>query len=145
MFQVHPDYFHNYKAIQAINATNLSALQTLLDQGSSTVSSASDAKSLTFYLKPELFDSKPQKVKVSTIRIEKSILEILETIGVEVPAVAEERESILRGTQSTVLASAAQTLEFLQSMLERRPLIQLREHRISELRRLEKVSIDAKY
>ncbi len=141
MFQVHPDYFHNFKALQEINATNLIALQNLFDQGSTLVSNASDAKSLTFYLKPELFNSKPQKVKVSTIRIEKSILEILETIGVEVPPVAEKRDSILRGTQSTVLASAEQTFEFLQSMLERRPLIHLREERTAELRQQEQVQL----
>jgi hypothetical protein len=137
MFQVHPDFFHNDKHLQQVNATNLSVLQSIIDQ----TSTHSDAgvNSLTFYLKPDLVGSKAQKVRVSTTRIERSITEILETVGVEVSDDLEESEPALSSTQSTVMASAEQTLDFLSSMFERKPLMALREIRATELKRLEKV------
>ena len=135
MFQVHPDFFHNHKALQQINATNLSALQNLLNEGHTV---QSGAKSLTFYLKPELSDSKPQKVKLSVSRIENSIMEILETIGVGIP-IDQSNESPFYSTQSTMLATPKQTLDFLNSMYERRSLIDWREQRCADLVSIEKV------
>lgn len=144
MFHVHPDYFHNYKAIQSVNATNWTILQGLVEQkyGSSSVSGeATDLKSLTFYLKPAFDNAKPQKVKVSTSRIERSIIEILETIGVEVPLESDaQANEAAKTAHSTVMASAEQTLEFLHSMYERRSLMQVRASRKTDLTQLERVS-----
>lgn len=137
MFQVHPDYFQNEKSLQQVNATNLSTLQGLIDQPSSL--SDVGVRSLTFYIKPELVGSKPQKVRVSTVRIEKSIAEILETIGVETSDGAEDGDEMLQSSQSTVMASAEETLEFLNSMFERKALMALRQVRAVKLKRLEKV------
>lgn len=139
LFHVHPDFFHNEKSLQHINATNLSILQGIIDK-TSPIDTA-EIKSLTFYLKPELVGSTAQKVRVSTTRIEKSITEILETIGVEIPSESENDSNLFRSSHSTVMASADQTMEFLNSMFERKALMALREIRSTELKQLEKVTM----
>lgn len=132
MFQVHPDYFMNNKVLQDINATNLNNLQSLVD-GTMNEADIGGTKSLTFYLKPDFNDRQPQKVKVSTTRIEGSIAEILETIGVSVPEDTQAAHTSRYSVHNTVMASPEQTLEFLTSMYERRDLISLRARRITHL------------
>jgi len=140
MFQVHPDFFNNYKSFQTINATNLGALQSIIDTNG--LSSANkDMKSLTFYVKPASDDSAPMRVKLSLNRIEKSIIEILETIGVDIPPIPESVHNKQKLTYSTtVLASPEQVAEFLDSMHARKDLVQWREERMKVLREQEKVS-----
>ena len=140
MFQVHPDFFTNYKSFQAINATNLGALQSIIDNNGSS-SEYKDMKSLTFYVKPTSDDSAPKRVKLSLNRIEKSIIEILETIGMDVPPIPESVQQKQKLTYSTtVLASPEQVAEFLDSMHERKDLVQWREERMKVLKEQEKVS-----
>lgn len=139
MFQVHPDFFTNYKSIQAINATNLGALQSIIDTNGSN-SGHADMKSLTFYVKPNSEGSAPKRVKLSLNRIEKSIIEILETIGVDIPPIPESVHNKQKITYSTtVLANPEQVAEFLDSMHERKDLVQWREERTKVLREQEKV------
>ena len=139
MFQVHPDFFTNHKKYQSINATNLKALQTVIESNGTNTSSQ-DPKSLTFYIKPAADDIEPKRVKLPLNRIEKRIIEILETIGVDVPPVPEsvrQKQSFIYST--TVLASPEQVAEFLDSMHARKDLVAWREERVKVLRMLEEV------
>lgn len=139
MFQVHPDFFTNHKKYQSINATNLKALQTVVESNGTNTSNQ-DPKSLTFYIKPAADNIEPKRVKLPLNRIEKSIIEILETIGVDVPPVPEsvrQKQSFMYST--TVLANPEQVAEFLDSMHARKDLVAWREERVIALRMLEKV------
>lgn len=138
VFQVHPDYFENHKAMQRINAANLSILHNLID-GSIPVDTGV-ARGLVFYIKPLADDVVPKRVKVSVHRLEKSIVEILETIGVDVPPATESTNRRSAGKHSsTILASPKQTLEYLDSMQERKDLVAWREEHTRVLRRKEEV------
>lgn len=139
MFQVHPDFFTNHKKYQAINATNLKALQTIIESNGSIINSQ-DPKSLIFYVKPVADDIEPKRVKLPLNRIEKTIIEILETIGVDVPPIPESARQKQSFTYSTtVLANPVQVAEFLDSMHARKDLVRWREERVQALRTLEKV------
>ncbi len=176
MFQVHPDYFFNFKQYQDVNNQNLRLLQSLFyernDLNSNYQSQGnqmrSDMRSLTFFVKPNDLWQEPKKVKVATNRLLDSMIEILETIGIEIPKKPQDfdyYESISQqqrrsssshqggnvwasypyGPQQnedgTVLDSETmRILQFLDSIDDRRELISLREDRINILQETEKVS-----
>ena len=168
-FQVHPDYFNNYKTLQSVNAANLMLLQSIVDQvflqGNSKekiISSEglSGARSLTFYVKaPEFEDCgggnkidsriRPGRVKVSLHRVLLSVEEILETIGIALPqrppgvlAIEGHGGSSSEGggfSSAIVLAEPEQVLEFVESIAERRELIRWRRRRLVTLQQQEQV------
>ena len=142
VFQVHPDYFTNFKPMQAVNADNLSILQNMIDGNLASSDVAREVKSLIFFIKPPFADSQPKRVQVNVNRIENSIIEILQTVGVDLPIRTEgfRGENVIGHNSTTVLASPQQILDYLESMCERRDLIAWREDRIKELAVVEKVS-----
>jgi hypothetical protein len=136
IFQVHPDYFNNFKSIQTTNGTNLKILQNLMTGDSI---SSNGVKSLIFYVKPPFAEAQPKRVKVSLNRLKLSIVEILETVGVEVPPLPESKDHSCGASSGPLLASPEQILEFLESMIDRKELVGWREERIVALRRQEEV------
>lgn len=178
MFQVHPDYFYNFKQYQDVNNQNLRLLQSLFyennDMNANVQSQGSqlraDMRSLTFFVKPNDLWQEPKKVKVATNRLIDSMIEILETIGVEIPekpqdfdyyqALAQQQKRPssqhsgnnvwasypyghyrVENEDGTILDSETmRILQFLDSIGDRKELISLREERIRILQQTEKVS-----
>ncbi len=93
LLQVHPDFFHQFKPEQAVNATNIPLLRAPGPQpnidGSTSSREQFKPRSLIFYLKPAENTSKPRRVKVTLARLTESIRDILETLGVELPSKPE--------------------------------------------------------
>ncbi len=145
MFQVHPDYFHNNKAAQSINATNLMHLQELWGaiKAPSVSFSPTAPRSLVFYVKPSKTDldsniEKPQKVEVSLVRMVESITDILERLGVDVPDPPSELHSLKRPLIFS--ASSKEVCDFIESLAERRELVRWREERVKSCDTLKQVS-----
>jgi len=131
LFQIHPDFFHNFKQQQAINTTNLTVLEDLVQGGIPD----SGTKSLIFFVKP-MDGELPRRVKVSVRQMERSVVEILQTIGVALPPGAEgfTDDAFATGGGAAVLASPQQILDYLEGMHERRELVAWREDRTRALR-----------
>jgi hypothetical protein len=151
MFQVHPDYFFHDKKLQEINNINLTLLTNLIDRTDSVNSRLLNSlpRSLTFYVKVSdlVNDDQPKKVRVSTIRTVDSLIDILETIGVEIPEKPIDFDAFYnslvekRGEASPFVSNRTdekdpvvdsetlRTLNFLDSLGDRRELILLREER----------------
>ena len=154
IFQVHPDYFYNFKSIQEINSKNLRILSSIINDHAQK--SKVDARTLTFYLKPTEDQRPLNKVKLSLHRIAESMTEILETLGIEVPEkpiiATSSRSSSTEGSnygfnsyyKRIILEDEEAKLvaEFLDSLWERREIIALREEREVVLRETEKVGRD---
>eukprot|EP01036_Dinobryon_divergens_P026070 gene26070-34675_t len=145
VFHIHPDYFHNHKKLQYINESNLKVLNSLNDtlqysfrQGH-VQENGNLPRSLIFYLKPNHFtvgklssSSYPRKVSIPLQRLEESLLEILDTLGVSVTerptgAFSSGREDLTYS--HCVSATPRQILAFLNSLTDRRNLIQWRQDR----------------
>jgi hypothetical protein len=164
MFQVHPDYFFHDKKLQEINNINLSILTNLIDQTASVNYQLLNSlpRSLTFYVKVSDLanDDQPKKVRVSTIRTVDSLIDILETIGVEIPEKPMDFDSyyhslVEKRTESSPFVShrkadekesvidseTLRTLNFLDSLGDRRELIFLREERNKLFYETEQVSL----
>lgn len=148
VFHIHPDYFHNHKKLQYINESNLKVLNSLNDsllfayreqKHEYLKENTNLPRSLTFYLKPNNFTvdqspsaSYPRKVTIPLQRLEESLLEILDTLGVSVTerstdAISSRREDLIYS--HCVSASPGQILAFLDSLTDRRSLIQWRQDR----------------
>ena len=149
IFHVHPDYFHNHKKLQYINEANLKVLNSLNDNLLIAVYGKQNEygkdndrnlpRSLTFYLKPNQFAVgqpssvlNPRKVTVSLQRLEESLREILDTLGVSVAdrsaaSYSSGREDL--AYSHCISASPGQILAFLDSLTDRRSLIQWRQDR----------------
>jgi hypothetical protein len=157
MFQVHPDYFLNFKVIQEVNNKNLRLLQSIVEV-SEGFAASSDTRSLIFYLKPDETFPEPKKVKVSTNRIIDSITEILETIGVELPDKPSEfeyyknlyqrnnfanrsQQPIHHSEEKIVDSEALAILSFFDSIGDRRELIALREEKLKYFYQTEQVCV----
>jgi hypothetical protein len=155
LFQVHPDYFHNLKNIQEINSTNLSVLMNLIDDYiHQTFKTKVDARTLTFYLKPNKEQITPKKVKISLLQLADSISEVLDTVGAEVPEKPANFQARLRSSQPSTSPygpygyhnniifeddEAKTVSEFLDSLCERREIVKLREERAYLLHEAEQV------
>jgi hypothetical protein len=155
MFQVHPDYFLNFKVVQEVNNKNLRLLQSLVEVREGSAASP-DTRSLIFYLKPDETFPEPKKVKVSTNRIIDSITEILETIGVELPDKPSEfeyyknlyqrnnfanrsQQPIHHSEEKIVDSEALAIISFFDSIGDRRELISLREEKLKYFYQTEQV------
>ena len=117
IFHIHPDFFQHHKSEQSINAENLKILMAKSDADSGrTTPIQANTRSLTFYIKPSESEDSPRRVKVTLSRIVESMREVLETIGVELPAAPE-------GTSTTTefVSTVGETdfRIFLDSLLDR--------------------------
>ncbi len=136
ILQIHPDFFHNNKTVQTINETNLKTLQNLeifhlKDNNISSGSSASSkTRTLTFYVKPSTNeDIEPKRVKISIYRVEESLREVLETIGVELPPRPHYEEGtgfVNKSQMSYVSADSKQIEAFLETLIDRKDLMSWR-------------------
>eukprot|EP00981_Chlorochromonas_danica_P004829 scaffold967_cov173-Ochromonas_danica.AAC.40 len=85
MFLVHPDYFLNFKVMKEVNSQNLRFLQNLTENAGQSVSVPAEMRTLIFYIKPSEFMTEPRKVKVSLQRLDESIVDILDALGLQPP------------------------------------------------------------
>mmetsp|Transcript_20188 Transcript_20188/g.28944 ORF Transcript_20188/g.28944 Transcript_20188/m.28944 type:complete len:471 (+) Transcript_20188:3036-4448(+) len=138
IFQIHPDFFQNHRKLQVINETNLKLLNSLNDSTQENYLSGSMPRSLSFYVKPDSFIGQavtPRKVSLYISRLEESLTEILETLGVQLP------ENIHRNNQQNNVISSGQCVSaspkqiewFLETLVDRRSLMMWREDRIKYL------------
>lgn len=144
VFQIHPDYFENHKEMKRINATNLSILQNIMEGTSinDLGDGFRDTRSLVFYVKSVPEGMTPKRVKVSLNHLEKSVIEILETIGIDIPQMTEAvHHQTNKHYSGTVAATRKQTLDFLDSMNERKDLVTWREERTRTLRIKQEVEL----
>jgi hypothetical protein len=87
LIQIHPDFFVQFKNEQEINNRNYGNLQEICGSYDNYQGDIKQkARTLVFYLKPTDVDPTPRRVKISIgslYKIEISIVEILETLGIE--------------------------------------------------------------
>ena len=132
ILQIHPDFFHNNKSIQTINETNLKALQNLdvFHMKDKAVSpNVSKTRTLTFYVKPSTNEDLERRVKVSVYRVEESLREVLETLGVELPPRPQyvEGTGVAAKTQMSYVSADSKQIEaFLETLIDRKDLMKWR-------------------
>lgn len=137
MFVVHPDFFENYKTMQLVNSQNLRFLQSVSQSGGQPIALPADAKTLVFYIKPDV--DEPRKVKVSLQRLHESIAEILDAQGVQLPVKPSDlhTSSAFAASyprrESNIESMRLALLQFLDSLVDRRELIAWKQQRIEQL------------
>ena len=151
LFHVHPDLLMQYKKECQINAENINQLKNIAAEGGSN-----KTRTLLFYLKThanatntsssdnndngnhEMVMVKPRRVKVAVAsldKIEESIREILETLGVDVPVSSKnvtrnKKSAAFQGTNRTYKGIPyTELVEFLLSLVDRADLLQWRHER----------------
>ena len=141
LFHVHPDLLMQYKKEMSINAENINHLKNFAASGGSN-----KTRTLLFYLKTSNSPSdnnettlvKPRRVKVAVAsldKIEQSIREILETLGIDVPSSSKyvnrnKSSAAFQGTNRTNhRISYTELVEFLLSLVDRADLLQWRHER----------------
>jgi len=134
LFQVHPDYFLTYKDEQKVNENNVKALLALdifNNNGNGNNNNHQyneNTRTLTFYVKASsITDHKPRRIKISIHRVEESIREVLETLGIDdLPPRPE-------GTQSSsayVSANPVEVSSFLDTLIDRKEIMLWRQQRM---------------
>ena len=158
LFQVHPDYFQQHKPEQEVNTRNYALLQdvhtNLLRQQQHNVGSG--VRTLLFYVKPTDHEPIPRRVKVfiaSLRSLEESMVDILDTAGSTLPpdvkATIIERHAKMTGDGSSTgrMGSDAaflsgssctpqQVVHFLDTLIDRKELMNWRQDRARSLGRL---------
>lgn len=132
ILQIHPDFFHSNKTIQTINETNLKALQNLdvfHMKDKNIPPNVPKTRTLTFYVKTSTSEDLERRVKVSVYRVEESLREVLETLGVELPPRPQYEEGTGVATKSQmsyVSADSKQIEAFLETLIDRKDLMDWR-------------------
>lgn len=149
-FYVHPDFFGLQPEFQAINLTNLHSLQIVIDalkvHNTERKRADSGPRSLIFYIKagasPDM--PAPRRVKLGLTHLHDSMREILEDYNAELPL----RPTVPYSFTSDGFGSSSSTTfrtrsiqakdvdQFLDSLLERRDLLDWREQRRVQLSRI---------
>lgn len=139
MFQVHPDYFHQYDSQKKINDTNLRFLMSFTNLNSDQTIDASmeSTRTLTFYLKPSEDNQQPRRVRLGLHRVIESLTEILETAGALVPPPPEEVSNRVRRSNFFVSTCSVDVQQFFESIGDKKELIAWRADRKSTLNKLE--------
>ena len=137
--QVHPDFFMKHPKIKKVNEKNMQKLSSIVQSGHDAVErlsaiQRSNTRTLVFYLKATEESPSPRRIRVgigSLNRVEESIRDILETLGVELPPARESDSLKMRRTQAfkSTLVSFAEVEEYLQTLVDRRDIIAWREER----------------
>ena len=131
LFYVHPDFFQHFKLEQSVNAANLQILSNS-DESSKKQDVNNGPRTLNFYIKPSDRDPKPRRVKVAMNRVIASIREILETLGVELPA----RPEGAARHQAYVSSNPTEVTEFLDTLIDRKDLMTWRYDRMQNFLRV---------
>lgn len=157
VFQIHPDFFAKYKKYQEINSKNLIYLKLIIDSKLSKTNNIDniavqneellkfnngDTKNLIFFIKSLDLNDEPKRVKLSIQYMEKSMIEILETIGIDLPSREEGYHSYSSSSEeynTMMLATPQQVIDYLLTMNERKDLITWREERLKKLQVEEEV------
>ena len=144
LFHVHPDFFHSHKQEQVCNEANVKALLALdvfnttnSSHGSSTgIPDQSNTRTLTFYIKASsVGDNKPRRIKISIHRIEESIREVLETLGVDdLPPRPEGSHS-----SSYVSSNPIEVSAFLDTLIDRKEIMTWRQQRMISFLRMKEM------
>jgi hypothetical protein len=138
---IHPDFFVQFKNEQEINTRNYGNLQGICDSYENYQGDIKQkARTLVFYLKPTDVDPTPRRVKISIgslYKIEISIVEILETLGIET---SYSRATDEKGAHPSFVSISNVELEtFLDSLTDRKELMVWRLERSERLDRLRDV------
>lgn len=112
---------------QTVNSKNIS----ILTETGSLKHSESNARTLIFYIKPFDRESRPRRVKVALNRVISSIREILETLGVDLPARPEGSRH-----QAYVSSNPSEVKTFLDSLIDRKELMTWRFERMQNFVRV---------
>jgi hypothetical protein len=141
LIQIHPDFFVQFKSEQEINNRNYGNLQEICGSYDNYQGDIKQkARTLVFYLKPTDVDPTPRRVKISIgslYKIEISIVEILETLGIET---SYSRATDDKGAHPSYVSISNVELElFLDSLTDRKELMAWRLERSERLDRLRDV------
>jgi len=141
---VHPDFFGLQPELQAVNLSNLQSLQIVIDELSDREKRVSSRpRSLIFYIKAGALPDmpSPRRIKLGLTHLHDSMREILEDYNTELPvrpAIPKESHGGGFGS-STSTAFRSRSIQakdverFLDSLLERRELLDWREQRRIQL------------
>lgn len=131
LFQVHPDYFLTFKDEQKVNENNVKALLALdiFNNGNNSPHQYNEnTRTLTFYVKASsVTDNKPRRIKISIHRVEESIREVLETLGIDdLPPRPEGSQS----SSAYVSANPVEVSSFLDTLIDRKEIMLWRQQRM---------------
>ena len=163
LFQIHPDYFQQHKVEQEVNSRNYALLQEVHSkliqqqhQRQQYRPVESGVRTLVFYVKPTDQEPIPRRVKVflaSLRSLEESMVDILDTAGSSLPpdvkASIVERHAQMGDGHSTprgmggdaaFLSGSSctphQVVQFLDTLIDRKDLMNWRQDRARSLTRL---------
>lgn len=149
LFYTHPDFFGRFQKMQEVNSANIRALQSVIDNPSSSYN-GDDARTLTFFLKPSDWMPQPRKVKVSLLRILDSLGEILETVGESLPLRPSElrHENLPFGRDKNrrvyenkndiwIDTETKSIISFIESLVDRREILRMKEERYRNFKLVE--------
>jgi len=141
---IHPDFFTAFPALHEVNEANMKHLSNMVeahDQQQQRPYAAQQqdvdtrgARTLTFYLKATDESPQPRRIRVgigSLARIEDSIRDILETLGVALNPPSESESLKMRRTHAfkSTVTSSAEIEEYLASLVDRAEILTWRAER----------------
>eukprot|EP01031_Cornospumella_fuschlensis_P025245 gene25246-30487_t len=107
-FLVHPDYFFSLKDIQKVNNQNLQFLNEILSTPDVVVPIPPSMRTLVFYIKPMgSWMTGPRKVKISLPRLQESLVEVLDAVGVELPPLPPDLPTSKSSTPDSSFSSSS--------------------------------------
>ena len=135
LLHVHPDFFQAHKQEQLCNETNIKtllALDVFNNNNDSSMPFRSDqtmtnTRTLIFYIKASSVTEKPRRIKISIHRVEESIREVLETLGItDLPPRLESSSS----SSSYISSNPIEVSAFLDTLIDRKELMIWRQQRM---------------
>ena len=138
LLHVHPDFFQQHKQEQLCNETNIKTLLALdvfnnsNNKNDSSMPFRSDqtttnTRTLIFYIKASSVTENPRRIKISIHRVEESIREVLETLGVDdLPPRPESSSS----SSSYISSNPIEVSAFLDTLIDRKELMIWRQQRM---------------
>ena len=134
LLHVHPDFFHAHKQEQLCNENNIKTLLALdvfnNDNGGSVPfrndQATMNTRTLIFYIKSSATEDKPRRIKISIHRVEESIREVLETLGVDGLPPRPDAQS----SSSYVSSNPIEVSAFLDTLIDRKELMIWRQQRM---------------
>jgi len=135
LLHVHPDFFQSHKHEQLCNENNIKtllALDVFNNNSDSSIPFRSDqtttnTRTLIFYIKASSVNEKPRRIKISIHRVEESIREVLETLGVDdLPPRPESSSS----SSSYISSNPIEVSAFLDTLIDRKELMIWRRQRM---------------
>jgi hypothetical protein len=115
LFYVHPDFFGGFDKERSINDTNIKILSQTLKGNIDT----GNTRSIVFYIKCMDENTNPRRVKISLNRIDDSLREVLETLGVELPPAHARLDTAATGRATLLSCNVTDISDFLDTLLDK--------------------------